>query len=282
MELTELVVAHPAVPVHHDHQQPVRHQVLQLAGELELLVPRRAQRRLLDVALLLLATDGELEIRVRLAVEVGRLEPRCALEAHGEHALLPQPRRVDRPRRDERRLADAGPARRLRRPSRRRRRPPRRRRRPAAVRRHRRPAGGRPRDGKGERALRRQRLDKLERIRCCSTSRLTCTWPSSSSLVRRSQSITPSSSPCATRSCSLPPNSIVSFQLGASVAFCTRLCFSFPPTPTLTYGSDLPLRSAALSSDALLRCTVAYPPAASAPGRAPARILSKRVICPPP
>ena len=78
-------------------------------------------------------------------------------------------------------------------------------------------------------------------------------------------------------------NMFTLIALGVSVAFCTRLCFSFPPTPTLTYGSDLPLRSAALSPDAPLRCTVSVPSCCIRAGSsAGARILSKRVICPPP
>ena len=98
VHLAKLVVLGEAVPVHHLEQQPLRHQILQLAAKLDRLVPVGRERRLLHAALLLLPAHAHLDIRVRLAVEVGRLEPRCALEVHRQRTLLLHPRRVERRR----------------------------------------------------------------------------------------------------------------------------------------------------------------------------------------
>ena len=98
VHLAKLVVLGEAVPVHHLEQQALRYQILQLAAKLDRLVPVGRERRLLHAALLLLPAHPHLDIRVRLAVEVGRLEPRCPLEVHRQRTLLLHPRRVERRR----------------------------------------------------------------------------------------------------------------------------------------------------------------------------------------
>ena len=92
--LAEQVVLREPVLVEDLELQPARRQLLQRAGELELLVPHRLERLVDHLALLALRADARLHVRVALAVEVGALEPDALAQVERQHALLAEPRRV--------------------------------------------------------------------------------------------------------------------------------------------------------------------------------------------
>ena len=68
-------------------QQALLDKVLEHAAQRGLLVPYRVERLLDDAALLLLTPRAHDHVRVRLAVQVGRLEPGPRLEQHAELPL---------------------------------------------------------------------------------------------------------------------------------------------------------------------------------------------------